>query len=729
MTERQKPPPPSHIGRSNVPPIVSNAESDALPEFEAFMLLPRGPPNLKDFLEVINVDMMKKPDESNRQEHHTNLYDSNHLIIRRGQPFQIKITFNRTYKPEKDQFWLEFLIGRYPQVSKGTYIPIMPEQEQEQGKWRSTLLENENKSVTLSLCPNADCIVGKFRMYVAVMTPYGIRRTPKAPERDVYIIFNPWAEDDSVFLSDEEERKEYVLNEYGTIYYGEASNVECRPWNFGQFEYGVLDACLYVMDQAQMPLIGRCDPVKVSRLASAMVNAKDDDGILVGNWSGDYTYGVAPTAWTGSVEILVNYASSRNPVCYGQCWVFAAVFNTFLRCLGIPARVVTNFFSAHDNNGNLKVDVILDDEGKINTYLTKDSIWNYHCWNECWMTRPDLPTGFGGWQVVDATPQETSDGLYRCGPASVQAIKHGQVCFPFDAPFVYAEINSDVVYWKRNKDGTQEAIKVNKQHVGQMVLTKEVGRDAQKNITDLYKFKEGSEEERLSVETALTYGLNRQTVQMEANDVDMEVRLQDAILIGSDFKLSLEFRNRSRERRTMSIYVNGNIVIYTGVTSKEFKSQTLKVSLEAQHTRVVDVSIQSKDYINHLVEQAMLHFIITGRVNETAQILTEQKVISFQIPKLTVKTTGMPRVNEEMSVTVEFKNPLQKNLVNVSLRLEGPGLMKTKVKMYSLIPPNTPLTWTEYFAPTKPGRRKLIACLDSEALRQVYGETEVNVIV
>lgn len=30
--------------------------------------------------------------------------------------------------------------------------------------------------------------------------------------------------------------------------------------------------------------------------------------------------------------------------------------------------------------------------------------------------------------------------MYRCGPASVQAIKHGHVCFQFDAPFVYAEV-------------------------------------------------------------------------------------------------------------------------------------------------------------------------------------------------------------------------------------------------------------------------------------------------
>lgn len=32
-------------------------------------------------------------------------------------------------------------------------------------------------------------------------------------------------------------------------------------------------------------------------------------------------------------------------------------------------------------------------------------------------------------------------GMYRCGPASVQAVKHGHVCFQFDAPFVFAEVS------------------------------------------------------------------------------------------------------------------------------------------------------------------------------------------------------------------------------------------------------------------------------------------------
>lgn len=65
---------------------------------------------------------------------------------------------------------------------------------------------------------------------------------------------------------------------------------------------------------------------------------------------------------------------------------------------------------------------------------------NYHVWNEAWMTRPDLPSGFGGWQVVDSTPQLTSQGFFRCGPTSVAAIRSGQVFLKHDVPFLFAEV-------------------------------------------------------------------------------------------------------------------------------------------------------------------------------------------------------------------------------------------------------------------------------------------------
>ena len=64
-------------------------------------------------------------------------------------------------------------------------------------------------------------------------------------------------------------------------------------------------------------------------------------------------------------------------------------------------------------------------------------------WNECWMSRPDLPAGFGGWQALDATPQEESPqgGGYRTGPSPLKAIRDGN-SVPFDTNFVIAEVSN-----------------------------------------------------------------------------------------------------------------------------------------------------------------------------------------------------------------------------------------------------------------------------------------------
>lgn len=68
------------------------------------------------------------------------------------------------------------------------------------------------------------------------------------------------------------------------------------------------------------------------------------------------------------------------------------------------------------------------------------------------MTRPDLPKGYGGWQIIDATPQEKSDTVMRCGPASVAAVKKGEVGFLYDTPFVFSEVNADIVHFQEDEE-------------------------------------------------------------------------------------------------------------------------------------------------------------------------------------------------------------------------------------------------------------------------------------
>lgn len=115
------------------------------------------------------------------------------------------------------------------------------------------------------------------------------------------------------------------------------------------------------------------------------------------------------------------------------------------RAIGIPARTITNYSSAHDTQSSLTVDYFMDDKGNIMEELNSDSIWNFHVWNEVWMARPDLGSKYDGWQAIDATPQEQSDNLYQCGPTSVYAVKQGEVKRPYDCSFLFAEVNADKV--------------------------------------------------------------------------------------------------------------------------------------------------------------------------------------------------------------------------------------------------------------------------------------------
>ena len=56
-----------------------------------------------------------------------------------------------------------------------------------------------------------------------------------------------------------------------------------------------------------------------------MTNEQDDDGILAGDWSGDYSGGTSPLKWTGSGAILAEFNKTKSPVSFGQCWVFSGV--------------------------------------------------------------------------------------------------------------------------------------------------------------------------------------------------------------------------------------------------------------------------------------------------------------------------------------------------------------------------------------------------------------------
>ncbi|KAI7792659.1 putative coagulation factor XIII A chain-like [Triplophysa rosa] len=665
---------------------------------------------------VLGVDMRIA---DNKKVHNTGRFKNSNLIVRRNKEFIIDIRFNRPFNKMQDNVEVEFLIGGSPNENRGTYIIVSFGKDIGEMIWKCRVLNTQGNDVTVGITPDPSCIVGRFRTFVAVVSGLGKQRTPKNPDTDVYVLFNAWDPADQVYLSKESDRQEYVLNDVGVIYNGEFNNMSSRPWNYGQFEEGVLDACLLVLDAGKVPLVYRGNATEVVRQGSALMNSQDDDGVLVGNWSGDYSIGTSPTAWTGSTEILLKYAREGGvPVCFAQCWGFAGVLNTFLRCLGIPARVITNYCSAHDNTGNLKTDIMLDEDGKVNKSRTRDSVWNYHCWNEVYMTRPDLPQKFSGWQVVDCTPQETSDGLYRCGPTSVSAIKDGELSYPFDAKFVFAELNSDVIYHQIDKYGKTKILHVDTAYVGKLIVTKRINSNQYEDITSNYKYPEGSKSDKQSMQMAESRGVPLRDYEPPA-EAGVDIQLQaDTVKMGEDFKLTMYIKNQSSKRCTIDATITGSVVFYTGVTSTTIKQETRKATVEAWKTEKLLIDIRATEYMPHLVEQSNLLFVVKGSIEETGASLTTMRVVTLRTPELTIRVSGSPRVGKAFTVIVEFRNPYNFALENVQFRLDSPGLIKTKFKSYKEILPGGVMQYTESITPLNPGKRVLIAGLDCARLRQ-----------
>ena len=128
-----------------------------------------------------------------------------------------------------------------------------------------------------------------------------------------------------------------------------------------------------------------------------------------------------PSSWRSTTEIFDLYRDvlhAEYPVQYCQCFVYAGIVTTVSRALGIPARPVSTFQSAHDTDFNRAIEKYWIFDTESNVYEptegeSTDSIWSFHVWNELYFKRTDFAQSSynqAGWQAIDATPQELSSG-------------------------------------------------------------------------------------------------------------------------------------------------------------------------------------------------------------------------------------------------------------------------------------------------------------------------------
>ncbi|NWI91788.1 TGM4 glutamyltransferase, partial [Pitta sordida] len=698
-------------------------------------------------LRATGVDFLKS---QNTREHHTDGYNIKNLVVRRGHPFHVQVSLNRELKAD-DKLSLRFGIGENPMKIRGSLMSLKPEREPEFHGWKISVVKKGGKECLLSVTSSPNAPVGKYTLNVK--TGANIYK----PENGViYLLFNPWCKDDAVFMADEAQRKEYVLNDTGYIYVGSSFNIYDRPWNFGQFEEHVLDACMYLLDKSKLSLAHRRDPSYVARAMSALVNANDDSGVLMGNWSGNYRGGTAPMDWIGSVTILQQYYKTKKPVSFGQCWVFAGVLNTVMRCLGVPSRCVSNFNSAHDTEENLRVDTYVNEAGEKLNSMSLDSIWNFHVWNDVWMKRTDLPNGFDGWQAIDSTPQERSEERFQCGPCPVKAVREGDVYLPYDAKFVYAEVNADQVYWMvRKVNGRNKYIKIGTEtrDIGRNISTKAVGQNKREDITKEYKYPEGSKEERKSMERAFSFirpsemvpRSNYASTVMENSIATHPVALRETVTKsglhleitnteplhpGNPLELAITVKTSTPGSWTIDLIGSCQLQYYTGKVQANLGTMKETINLQGKSEMQIPLKIAPDAYMKTLAsvdDEVLILVTAIAEVKETNDKRTKETSMRFQYPPITVQMPEIARLNDEFTCAFIFKNKLNVALENCKLLVEGLGLFKMTTFDQGDIMPGRIMKSEIVCTPTRLGDKKIVAKLISNQMKGISTEKAITI--
>ncbi|CAK6952735.1 transglutaminase 5%2C like [Scomber scombrus] len=670
-------------------------------------------------MEDLSIKYVSVEKPENLEKHRTEGFSSSKpLVVRRGAPFKISLQLKgRPFNPQTDTVGIKVMLGRLYVT-----MPVTFSTKVSSSRW-SAYMDPEFMNLqtpSIFISSPASASVGSYRFQLHLFTQESKRRYNLGK---FILLCNPWCREDAVYIPFEDQREEYVQNDSGLLFMGTTKNLVSRPWSFDQYEPSILETCLNLLQVSpqhqrgrRSDYLNRNNPIYIGRVVSAMINSEDDRGVLKGNWSNNFKEGVHPSTWTGSGDILKQWAlSGYRPVKYGQCWVFAAVMCTVMRALGIPCRVVTNYNSAHDTNKNLVIEEYYNEKGEKLNY-SKDSIWNFHVWVECWMARQDLGSGMNGWQVLDPTPQERSGGVFCCGPAPVKAIKDQRIDMFYDIPFVYAEVNADV-HTVIVSQGRGVGYSKDTERVGSLICTKAVGLPRLQNITGDYKFIKSPNPSLASRSSTVAEDSTLRRAS-SSKKVLVSLSLDKAPVAGEPISFTVKVINKQDVAKTMKVCLNAQAKEYNNSPSETFWESHGIMQLAPMEVKVLSQQILPVQY-EDVVGDDLINLAVVLEDTASQELCLASEEFNIASPNLLIQvedenSTGL---NKEQTATVIFTNPFSQPVSGV-LTVAGAGLIQEKLLFrMPLLPPGLSVEQRITFIPNKVGTKMLQASLTLTNIR------------
>ncbi|KAJ7413079.1 erythrocyte membrane protein band 4.2 [Willisornis vidua] len=601
----------------------------------------------------------------NNNNHHTEEITTERLIVRRGQPFTITVHFsapvhNYLQQMKRTSLVAQTAAGSHPSKADEiqTEFPISSLGDQKQ--WSAAVEEQDLCFWTLSVTTPANAPIGQYALFLRTsQSSYSLGK--------FILLFNPWCRDDEVFLANEAQRQEYILNQEGIIYSGTENAVIAQPWDFSQFEEDIVDICFRLLrlgehHEGHKDLIQRKSPVHVCRAVAAVLNCNEVKGILTQCEAGQYYNRTSPSKWLGNSPMLQQWIASKlQPVHYGQCWVFAAFMCSGPSFCG-PAPV----HAIKEGDTEVDYDVC---------YFF--AAINATC--QVWIQKADdtLKPVFGGTKYTGNNISTKSVDSERC---------------------------EDITHKYKYPEGS--------------LKEKEVLGKAYRNIKKLETTTTSSKTQFSSIPIGPEEPVNL-FIQLQSNST---------LQLGQDIPLSIEVFNLSGGEKATHLVLGVQSLHYNGVPITQLWKEEFHFNLQSNEVNNLKVLVPYSWYGKELGENHLLRLTAVLKDEDSSYIYLAQEEISISDPLLTVELPENMVQYQPSTAKISLLNPLTEPLEQCVIAVAGRGLIyrQRKYRLGSVQAKSTQELQIP-FTPTQAGPRRLTAQLTFPTLQNLKSYRTTNI--
>ena len=155
-------------------------------------------PKYAEPLKITDLDLMKELNTSN---HHTHQYDTDKVVLRRGEPFRVRFQASRKLSKARHALNIEFRRGRRSSFYKGSRFESRIERTSARDwEWKGRVEKVEGLEVEVAVEIPVDAPIGEYSIIAEAVDLKTGRQENFTAAQNVVILFNPWNEGNISYL-------------------------------------------------------------------------------------------------------------------------------------------------------------------------------------------------------------------------------------------------------------------------------------------------------------------------------------------------------------------------------------------------------------------------------------------------------------------------------------------------------------------------------------------------